>query len=235
MDGRTDLDDIPGRQPTLAQRTAEVLRRRILSGQVAQGERINEARLAAELQTSRGPIREALRQLSAEGLLKDTPRRGSFVVTLSPQDVTEIYELRTALEMQAARTVINRGEAGDFKRLEEAVRAIEKAAATNDVEEVARLDLEFHQTLCRLSRNSRISALFQTNSALLRRLLLAANENTILREMFTDHRSILNEIEARNVTGAESAISDHLERGRVRAVRYLEALTVPESDRVAAH
>src|SRR2546430_2374296 len=98
VDAATNLDDIPGRQPTLAQRAADVLRRRILSGHFAQGERINEARLAAELQTSRGPIREALRQLSAEGLLKDTPRRGSFVVRLSPQDVTEIYELRTALE-----------------------------------------------------------------------------------------------------------------------------------------
>lgn len=234
MEGVASLDEIPGRQPTLAQRAADVLRRRILSGHFAQGERINEARLAAELQTSRGPIREALRQLSAEGLLTDTPRRGSFVVRLSPQDVTEIYELRTALELQAARKVIKRGEAGDFKRLDDAVAAIEKAAATNDVEEVARLDLEFHLTLCRLSHNSRISGLFQTNSALLRRLLLAANENTILREMFRDHRTILEAIRSRNTAAAEAAISDHLERGRMRAVHYLEGLAAHERERAAA-
>ncbi len=233
MDGPPVPDDVPGRQPTLAQRAAEVLRRRILSGQFAQGERINEARLAGELQTSRGPIREALRQLSAEGLLKDTPRRGSFVVRLSPQDVTEIYELRTALEIQAARMVIKRDEPADVKRLGEAVSAIERAAKTNDVEEVARLDLEFHQTICSLSGNARISVLFQTNSALLRRLLLAANENTILREMFSDHRAIVEAIESRNTAAAEAAISDHLERGRERAVRYLEALAAPETKRAA--
>ena len=232
----TPLDDfdVPGRQPTLSKRVAEVLRKRILSGDLTQGERINEVRLAAELQTSRGPIREALKQLSAEGLLKDEPRRGAFVKILSAKDAAEIYELRTALELQAARMVIASGNPEAAELLAAAAKKVESAASRNDPEDAARRDLEFHTALCRLSGNGRILALLETNAALLQRLLLAANANTILDEMLAGHRAIVEAVRSGSFAAAETAIVQHLEEGRRRAVRYLDALAAAQQERVVA-
>ncbi len=217
--------EVPGRQPTLSQRVAEVLRRRILSGELIQGERINEVRLATELQTSRGPIREALKQLSAEGLLKDEPRRGAFVRRLSPEDAAEIYQLRTALEVQAARMVMLKGRQRDVEMMATAAQKVEVAAHGGDPEEAARRDLEFHATLCRLSGNNRILALFQTNAALLQRLLLTANADTILDEMLDGHRAIVDSLRSGSFPRAEKAIVSHLEEGQRRVAKYLQKLS----------
>ena len=85
------------RAATLSDRTTELLRQRILAGDFGLGERLVEARIARQLQISRGPVREALRQLRAEGLVREEPRRGVFVVDLTLDDVREIYELRAAI------------------------------------------------------------------------------------------------------------------------------------------
>jgi GntR family transcriptional regulator of gluconate operon len=86
------------RAETLSDMTTELLRERILAGDFNLGERLVEARIARRLQISRGPVREALRQLRAEGLVREEPRRGVFVVDLTVDDVREIYELRAAIE-----------------------------------------------------------------------------------------------------------------------------------------
>src|SRR5919206_3191005 len=104
---RGDASLTPLRQAeTLSDRTTELLRERILAGDFALGERLVEAKIARQLQISRGPVREALRQLRAEGLVREEPRRGVFVVDLTVDDVREIYELRAAIEGRAARLVI---------------------------------------------------------------------------------------------------------------------------------
>lgn len=82
------------RAETLSDRTTELLRERILAGDFGLGERLVEARIARQLQISRGPVREALRQLRAEGLVREEPRRGSFVADLTIDDIREIYDLR---------------------------------------------------------------------------------------------------------------------------------------------
>src|SRR5215203_3500118 len=91
---------------TLSGRTTDLLRERIVAGDFRLGERLVESRIAQQLQISRGPVREALKQLRAEGLVREEPRRGSFVVDLTLDDIREIYDLRAAIEGRAARLVI---------------------------------------------------------------------------------------------------------------------------------
>src|SRR6476646_9135645 len=103
----------PLRPPdTLAQSTADL-----------PGERLVEAEIARQLGISRGPVREALAKLRAEGLVYDEPRRGSFVAELTDHDVHEIYELRAALELQAVRLLIARDDDAAFARLGEVMAA----------------------------------------------------------------------------------------------------------------
>ena len=89
----------------LAEDAADRIRDEILSGRLSRGERLVESRIAAELHVSRGPVREAFKLLRAEGLLEEEPRRGTYVVSLSPDDVRELYDLRAAVEGRAAKLV----------------------------------------------------------------------------------------------------------------------------------
>src|SRR5205085_9385750 len=82
---------------------ADLMREQILTGGFRQGARLVEARIAQQLDVSRGPVREAFKPLRSEGLVKEEPRRGTFVVSLSAQDVQNVYGLRAAVEGRAAR------------------------------------------------------------------------------------------------------------------------------------
>ena len=88
---------------TAAERVAQAVRRSIVSGALPSGTAIRQEDLAAQYNVSRMPVREALRQLEAEGLLTIYPNRAAFVTTLSPHDVQEIYDMRTLLEGDAFR------------------------------------------------------------------------------------------------------------------------------------
>ena len=90
---------------SLAEDAADRIREQILAGGFRQGEHLVEAKIAEQLNISRGPVREAFKLLRAEGLLNEEPRRGTFVVSLSADDVREIYGLRAALEGRAARLI----------------------------------------------------------------------------------------------------------------------------------
>ena len=88
---------------TIQQAVADAVRTRVISGQLPAGTRIDQDALAAEFSVSRMPVREALRQLGAEGFVTIVPHRGAIVTALSPAEVEEIYEIRAALEGVAAR------------------------------------------------------------------------------------------------------------------------------------
>ncbi len=88
---------------SLAENAADRIREQVLIGGYRQGQHLVEAKIAEELQISRGPVREAFKMLRAEGLLNEEPRRGTFVVSITAQDVRDIYGLRAAIEGAAAR------------------------------------------------------------------------------------------------------------------------------------
>src|SRR5215475_4623554 len=97
------------------------LRGQILSGELAPGATISEASIARQLGNSRGPLREAVRQLTAEGFLRSAPTGGSAVVEFSRRDVAELYDLREALEVYAV------GKAAEHKLRETDVEALKRA------------------------------------------------------------------------------------------------------------
>jgi len=171
MDPIHDPNLNPINTSTLAEQASTVLREWIASGELRGGERLVEAKIADRMQISRGPLREALKHLQAEGLVREEPRRGTFVAELTPEDVRDVYDLRGALEAQAARSVIEDGNTMAFAALEKTLVAIGDAERKNDRNALARADYTFHETLCRVSGNSRLLEVFSRHATEMRVLL----------------------------------------------------------------
>src|SRR2546426_7268669 len=113
---------------TLWQRVYEHLREEILSEHLEPGAELLEVPLSEELGVSRGPIREAIGRLAAEGLVTVRPRRGAVVRSLSKDEFLELYQVREALEMMAVRLAVPRLGADDLAKLEELTGAMSRHA-----------------------------------------------------------------------------------------------------------
>ncbi|OAH13818.1 GntR family transcriptional regulator [Streptomyces jeddahensis] len=143
-------------QRGLAVQMVETLRERLLSGQIASGTRINEVELARELNISRGPLREAIRQLVSEGLLVHRPNKGAVVFEAEPDEVEALFELRSALETAAARLAAVRRDRKDITALRRACERSRKLLAAGR-QFVHHTDLDFHRALLDAARSPRIT------------------------------------------------------------------------------
>jgi GntR family transcriptional regulator, gluconate operon transcriptional repressor len=213
----------PLSSPTLAERTVDLIRKRILGGGFASGERLVETQLAKQLQISRGPLREALKQLAAEGLVREEPRRGTFVTAPTVTDVRDVYDLRAAIEARAARLVIRHQDPQAIEGLRRALGRLRAAVKRSDLRELVRTDFEFHETLCRVSGNARLHAVFVRNASVLR-VLIQIEEGQFYRsfeEVEHQHEELLASIEAGDENKAAELIVRHLEDARDRLLSYL--------------
>jgi DNA-binding GntR family transcriptional regulator len=200
-----------------------MLREHILAGDLASGDRLVEARVAQQLGISRGPLREALKQLAAEGLVHEEPRRGTFVATPTPDAVREAYDLRAAIEAKAARLVIANGDPAAVDSLRRAAENIDAASRAGDLQKVVRSDYEFHETLCRASGNGRLLEAFVRNASVLRILLRLEGERFYrsLDEVAEQHRELVAAVEAGDAATADAAVTEHLESARDRLMSHL--------------
>jgi DNA-binding GntR family transcriptional regulator len=140
----------------LNEEVARRLRDQILSGELADGQRIVERDVAESFGVSRGPIREALRQLELEGLVVVLPRRGARVASMTREDAEEILALRAAVEPLAVRFLLKVADEAAFAQLEECIDRLQVAADAGDWPSVVLLDMEFHGLLYSLSGKRRL-------------------------------------------------------------------------------
>lgn len=198
---------------SLTEDAADRIREQILAGGFKQGEHLVEAKIAEQLNISRGPVREAFKLLRAEGLLNEEPRRGTFVVSLTAQDVRDIYGLRAALEGRAARLIARSQDPDALARLRALADDIDRAVASGDAIEVGRADLAFHEGLCELCGNSRIHEVFMRYVPTLRGLLRL--DEQVLRsldEISQQHRPFVDAIEAGDEETAARLLNEHSEQ-----------------------
>ncbi|HEX4746033.1 MAG TPA: GntR family transcriptional regulator [Gaiellaceae bacterium] len=130
------------------QQVLEILRSEIMTGRYEPGERLIEATISEELGTSRGPVREALRQLEHEGLVDSIPYRGAVVLDVSDEEVQEVLiPIRLTLEsFSFGKALGHMGEA-DFAELAKQLWLMEEGAKKNDLQQVVEADLAFHEVV----------------------------------------------------------------------------------------
>jgi DNA-binding GntR family transcriptional regulator len=200
-----DLPEIT--RSSIADTTADMLRERILDGVIPPGSRLIEADIARQLRTSRGPVREALVTLRAEGLARDEPGRGSYVSVLSPRDVEEIYEVRAGLESAAALLVIEQGRFKDLDRLDAALAEMRRTATLGDRTAFVDADLSLHDALCRLAGNDHLYRAWTVHVGLLRALIRMelTSLDTTLEPLILDHDRLVQELRSGDLERATRA------------------------------
>src|SRR5215217_1016515 len=156
-------DDGPIRYESLGGEVTARLRQSILSGRLKDGDRIVERDIAAWLGVSRGPIRDAFRQLEHEGLVVVLPRRGARVASLTLDDAIEVLAIRSALEPVAVERLLDRDDPEVWqKSLEDCLRRLRRASRKSDGSAIVSLDMEFHETIFQLAGGKRLMRIWES-------------------------------------------------------------------------
>jgi GntR family transcriptional regulator, gluconate operon transcriptional repressor len=217
--GMAMLEPLHGQ--TLGMQAAEAIRRLIADGHLVGGDRLIEARIAEQLGISRGSVRDALWLLRGQGLVRDEPRRGSFVAEITAQDVRDIYDLRIAVELAAVRVLMQRPRAESFARLEQAIEAMR--AEGRDPARAAEADLGFHSAICAASGNSRLHDVYVRHASELL-ILLRLDEEKLGHgpdSIADDHKILLDALLSGDLAVAEAAFRTHLDEARDRVAGYV--------------
>ncbi len=191
---------------------ADRLREDILDGHLPAGTRLVEADLASRFGVSRGPIRDALADLSRSGLAVDLPRRGTSVASLREDDLAEVYEVRRALEEGAVRMAIARATAEDLAEMDRLLNATEAAYHAGPLPAAWEADMAFHRIYCRMAGNGRLLALFDnlaSQTVLLMRTALTEHASLAWTPPVEVHRHIADAIRACDVDAAVRAVAAH--------------------------
>jgi DNA-binding GntR family transcriptional regulator len=215
--GRPTLAETPAPRPlTLREHAVETIRRAIVSGALRPGDRLREEDLAEQLGMSRGPVREAVRALEHEGLVRNEPHRASYVAALSEDEIWEIYRVRAEVEAIAARRVAE-AIAADPKRIVPFRSLLERMrglAAAGELPELAAADLQLHRLILEESGYSQLPRVWATMDGIIRaqtRAVLAEQaDGGIVRDTAESHAPVVEALAAGEPDRAAGAVRDHI-------------------------
>jgi DNA-binding GntR family transcriptional regulator len=206
----------------LRRQAEESLRKAILSGRYDAGERLKERQLMESLGVSRTLLREALRQIEAEGLVTLVPNRGPVVSVLSYEDAEEIYEVRGTLESQACIGFVLRASSNHVSQLQAVFAKLKPAAEAGDVNRTLELSGDFYDVILEGAGNKILSSmlkLLHNRIVLLRRTSMS--EAGRLPETLDELTQMFNALCARDESAASKASIHHVRQASRAALRVM--------------
>jgi len=201
-----------------AQRLRDLLEDAIVDGHFAPGDKLDPEALAREYDCSRTPIREALQQLAASGMVRVLPKRGTFVAQLSLTELVERFEVMAELEGMCARLAARRVTSEELAALQRAQTACRECMAAGDADGYYYENGTFHHLIYQASHNQFLTGEAARLHAILqpyRRLQLHARGR--LASSFDEHEAIMTALERNDAEAAEMAIKRHV---RVQGERF---------------
>ena len=198
----------PIERRTVAAEAAEILRQRILSGEIRAGQPLRQEQIAQELGVSRIPLREALKQLEAEGFVTIAPHKGAVVSTLSAAEAEELFALRLQLEHWLLREAIPQMREGDFAHLD---AIIDESRAPDNLARWGELNWQFHEALYRpAGRPLSLRFLKRIHDNLDRYLRLQIAITRDWDRAYRDHQDLVAYSRERNIEAALALLEDHI-------------------------
>ena len=192
--------------------------------------RLDERQLALEFGISRTPVREAMAQLERDGFVRSVPRRGIYVVRKTKQEVIELITAWAALECMAARLITQNAADEEIARLRAMFATFENGRLHAKLDEYSEVNIEFHQTIIRMSRNRvliDLAANLFAHMRMIRRKTIGEQDRA--DRSIRDHMNIIQAIEARDTARAEELVRNHalgLADHVARHADYLDQINV---------
>jgi DNA-binding GntR family transcriptional regulator len=221
--GRCILTLAVARGPSLTEQAAAYIRGRIVHGALQCGESLSELALAEELGVSKTPVREALLELKRQGLVEVHPQRGTFVFEMSADQVVQLAEVRSILELAALSLAMDRNRDALRHRWSEIVRAMGVALAKGNTEDYRVLDGSFHQAMFDVAENQFLS---ETFSVVAFRIQALRNRLSLNPELnltsYDEHQRLLKHVGRGEKDEAIKLLVWHIEWTRERYIKFLQ-------------
>ena len=197
---------------------ADILRKRIISGDLANGERLSERQISAELNISTTPVKEAFRLLQAEGLIYTLPRKGSFVSANASEHAYQVMLLRSSIDGVAAYLAAKRINEELYNAIEDPLMKAEKLInkGADDGEAISQYNDQFHMAIREASGNEQVIAMGNNLSSIdksLRRLI--NRDSTLMKSRHSEHKQILECIRRGSCEEAEMAMVHHIRKANM--------------------
>ena len=209
---------------SLADRVYVALEDAILSGQITLGGRLLENEIAEKLSVSRAPLREALRRLHFEGLAETIPRRGTYVIKPSRQDIVDLLQVREELECLAARLAAEFISDSELSYLANALDRIGKLLARNRKGGYPHHDIDFHKTVIQASGNRKVQQVMTGMYRQLRLVRLMSGARADRAPVaHREHLAIFEALQNRNPAAAEEKMRKHLKSSAENILNTIQA------------
>ena len=197
--------------PSLHEEAAERLREQIFAGALPPGSFLDEVALCERLAISRTPLREALKVLVAEGLLRHEPRRGCFVAEVTERDLDEIFPVIALLEGRAAHEATDRAGSADIAALQALHQRLREHAEAGRINDYYDANYAIHEAFITLADNRWLAQVIGD----LRRILRLARHQTLhvpgrLQQSLSEHLAVFAALQCRDAAAAEQAMRDHV-------------------------
>lgn len=221
--GQTSLRLASGHRTKTAL-AVDALRNAILRGEIAQDQPLTVGRIAQQLGMSPTPVREAIRTLQADGLLRHEPHHSVSVMQYSDKDIHDIFQLRSELESQAARLAVARLADATIAQLDALQRDMRDAATDEDIDSLNRLNAEWHLLIYSAADNQVLLDLVQH---LWKKFMWEGNWITTdhATRSLEQHDEMLAAIHARDARLIDRLMRDHIRSGEEASLLYLQSRT----------
>jgi len=214
-----------GEAGSLTDRVHRRLRKEIITGKIPGGTRLVESTLAAEMNVSRTPVREALHNLALEGLLYAIPRAGYIVEEMTDRDIKDLFETRLDIEKIAARRALDRINSSELEGLVSNLNRMDQVLQSGLLQNLADLDQEFHDIIYKATRSKTLYRICQNLSDYTLKYRIALSMPPELAKRMRDHHgNIYQAFITKDAERLETAVNNHLKEAQDHIISLMDQL-----------
>jgi len=199
----------------LREQVHKKLKENIINGILPPYKRLIEEKIAAEMEMSRTPVREAIQKLEKEGLIHKLPRGGYAISVVTVEDIDDVFGLRSVIEGYAAYLASLRATDEDIALLEEIVKKEEKCLKEKHYDEIIELNTVFHEKLYKAARSSKLYAMiYDLRDYIHRFRVMILRYQDFVEISIKDHKDMITLMKAKDAARVEKLVRKHIMRGK---------------------
>jgi DNA-binding GntR family transcriptional regulator len=213
-----------GRPRFMGDTAYDILKEAIIKGTLAQGQKLIETQLSAQMNVSRVPVREAVKKLEQDGLVEKTDKRGFVVKIISKEEIDETFGIRALLESYAAFLATEHIDDGLIRKLDESMEAYKHVLEAGDTERLMQLNTQFHEMIYKASGSQKLYELINNFRDFIyryRRKLL--NNLDFARLSLGDHEKMVKAMRQKDQKKVEHLVKKHILRGKEVILKEMES------------